>query len=103
SGSQFRPPPPPDLSSTDYATAFNEVKVVGAGDAETSDRDGNGLPDRTADQREIAFFWRDAAGTSYAFGHWNEIAAAVSAREGLDLVQNARLFALLNLAEADAL
>jgi hypothetical protein len=93
SGSQFRPPPPPMLSSTAYATAFNEVKSLGRSDSTT----------RTADQTQIAFFWRDAAGTTFAFGHWNEIAAAVSVTEGLDLVQNARLFALLNMATADAL
>lgn len=93
SQSQFRPPPPPALSSTDYAAAFNEVKSLGRSDSTT----------RTADQTEIASFWKDAAGTSYAFGHWNEIAAKVSVHEGLGLVQNARLFALLNIATADAL
>ena len=60
-------------------------------------------PARTADQTQIAFFWKDATGTSYAFGHWNEIAATASVNEGLGIVQNARLFALLNIAEADAL
>jgi membrane-associated phospholipid phosphatase len=93
SQSQFRPPPPPALSSLDYAIAFNEVKSLGRSDSTT----------RTGDQTQIASFWKDAAGTSYAFGHWNEIAAAVSIQEGLGLVQNARLFALLNIATADAL
>src|SRR5205823_3226183 len=41
--------------------------------------------------------------TSYAFGHWNTIAQGVSADRGLDLAADARLFALLNLATADAL
>src|SRR5262245_56799558 len=50
-------PPPPSLNSADYAAAFNEVKVAGAADAETSDRDSNGLPDRTAEQRQIGIFW----------------------------------------------
>jgi membrane-associated phospholipid phosphatase len=96
SGSQFRPPKQPELSSTEYATAFNEVKDLGG--------DGTTTPSsRTADQTQIAFFWKDAAGTSYAFGHWNEIAAAASVKERLGIVQNARLFALLNIAEADAL
>src|SRR5437588_5754867 len=37
------------------------------------------------------------------FGHWNEIAQQVSAERGLDLVADARLFALLNLATGDAI
>jgi hypothetical protein len=37
-----------------------------------------------------------------AAGHWNTIAADVSAARGTTIVQNARLFALLNVALADA-
>jgi membrane-associated phospholipid phosphatase len=92
-GAQFRPPPPPALSSDDYATAFNEVESLGRVDSTT----------RSADQTQIAFFWRDATGTSYAFGHWNKIAQGVSAERGLDLVADARLFAVLNIATADAI
>jgi hypothetical protein len=92
SGSQFRPAPPPTLDSADYATAFNEVKSLGRVDSTT----------RTDDQTQIALFWKDSAGTPYSFGHWNEIAEGVSVAQGLDLVDNARLFALLNIATADA-
>ena len=93
SGSQFRPPPPPELTSADYASAFNEVKSLGSVDSTT----------RTADQTQIALFWKDAAGTAYAYGHWNQIAEGVSAARGLSLVDDARLFALLNIATTDAL
>jgi membrane-associated phospholipid phosphatase len=92
-GDQFRPPAPPALGSAQYATAFNEVKSLGRVDSTT----------RTADQTQIALFWRDPTASAYAFGHWNEIAQQVSEERGLDLVSDARLFALLNLAEADAI
>jgi membrane-associated phospholipid phosphatase len=92
SGSQFRPPPPPALTSTAYASAFNQVKSLGGIDSTT----------RTADQTQIALFWKDSAGTSYSFGHWNQIAEGVSMNQNLGLVDNARLFALLNISTADA-
>jgi membrane-associated phospholipid phosphatase len=92
-GAQFRPPPPPALDSAEYATAFNEVKDLGRVDSLT----------RTADQTQIALFWKDPTSAAYAFGHWNEIAQQVSVEQGLGLVADARLFALLNLAEADAI
>jgi hypothetical protein len=57
---------------------------------------------RTADQSEIALFWADGAGTETPPGHWNHIAQDVAATRGLSLKENARLFALLNIALADA-
>jgi hypothetical protein len=92
SPSQFRPPPPPALSSSDYATAFNEVKSLGRIDSTT----------RTADQTQIALFWKDGIGTAYNLGHWNKIAAGVSLSRGLDLVDDAHMFALMDIAMADA-
>ena len=92
-GAQFRPPPPPPLGSAEYAAAFNEVKSLGRVDSTT----------RTADQTQIALFWKDPTAAAYAFGHWNEIAEQVSVERGLGLVADARLFALLNLATADAI
>ncbi len=93
SGAQFRPPAPPALDSTEYAAAFNEVFELGRNTSIT----------RTADQTEIARFWADGGGTSYALGHWNIIAQEVSAGEGHDLVGDARLLAQLNIAMADAI
>src|SRR5439155_1701216 len=57
---------------------------------------------RTPDQTEIAQFWADGAGTEMPPGHWNHIAQDVGAAQGNTLEQNARLFALLNIAMADA-
>src|SRR5205807_5754319 len=92
-GAQFRPAPPPALDSAEYAAAFNEVKSLGRVDSTT----------RTADQTQIALFWRDPAAAAYAFGHWNVIAEQVSVERGLGLVDEAHLFALLNIATADAI
>lgn len=91
-GSQFRYDGPPDLTSSEYAESFNEVKSLGAKDSLT----------RTADQTEIALFWADGSGTTTPPGHWNQIAQNVAAAQGNTLFENARLFALLNIAEADA-
>jgi hypothetical protein len=92
SGSQFRPAPPPALDSAEYATAFNEVKDLGRVDSTT----------RTDEQTQIAKFWNDGLGTAFAMGYWNRIAAQAATDQGLSLVQDARVFALLNIAEADA-
>jgi membrane-associated phospholipid phosphatase len=93
SGSQFRPGPPPALDSAEYATAFNEVKRLGSA----------GSTARTDEQTQIARFWNDGLGTAFAPGYWNRIAQGVAADRGLSLVDDARLFALLNIAAADAL
>jgi hypothetical protein len=92
SNSAFRPPPPPALDSAEYAAAYNEVKGVGAANSAT----------RTAEQSEIARFWLGPGGTFTAGGYWNQIAQELTVQRGDSLVQNARLFALLNLAQADA-
>jgi uncharacterized protein (TIGR03118 family) len=91
SGSQFRPPPPPALTSTAYTAAFNEVKDLGRVDS----------TDRTAQQTEVARFWEAKAGTPQIAGYWNEIAQDAAASQGNTLDQNARLFAELNVALAD--
>jgi hypothetical protein len=92
SGSQFRGDGPPALDSAEYATAFNETKTLGRVDSTV----------RTADQTEIAQFWANGGGTATPPGHWNSIAQRIAAAQGNTLVEKARLFALLNIAEADA-
>jgi membrane-associated phospholipid phosphatase len=92
-GSAFRPGPPPALNSPEYTAAFDEVESVGAANSTT----------RTAEQTQIARFWYGAAGTFTAGGYWDQIAQEVAVAHGNSLVQNARLFALVNLAQADAM
>jgi hypothetical protein len=88
----FLPDGPPDLSSQQWANEFNEVKRLGS-------KTGS---DRTPEQTEIATFWADGAGTFTPPGHWNAIAGQLAQEDGLSLLQTARLFAHLNIAEADA-
>jgi PAP2 superfamily len=92
SSSQFRPPGPPSLDSQQYAADYNEVKELGASVGST----------RTEEQTEIALFWADGAGTETPPGHWNSIAQTIADARGNTLEENARLFALLNIAMADA-
>jgi PAP2 superfamily len=94
SSSFFRPNGPPALTSPQYTADYNEVKEIGAVNSET----------RTDEQKEIAEFWADGAGTVTPPGHWNVIAQDVAARgnDMRQMHQKARLFALLNVAMADA-
>jgi hypothetical protein len=87
--STFRPKGPPSLKSSEYTRDFLEVKRVGA----------IGSVYRTADQTESARFWAMSNPGSI----WNRAAASASLRRHLNLSDNARLFALLNIAAADAI
>ena len=92
SSSQFSQSGPPSLDSQQYAADYEEVKELGALVGST----------RTEEQTEIALFWADGAGTETPPGHWNSIAQIIGAAQGNTLEENARLFALLNIAMADA-
>lgn len=91
-GFDLRPMGPPPLTSARYAADVNEVKSLGAANSTT----------RSAEQTLIARFWSDFSYTVTPPGHWNQIAQNVSTNHALSLEQNARLFALLNIAMADA-
>ena len=93
SADQFRPDAPPALDSAEYAAAFNEVKELGSATSAT----------RTADQTAMALYWNNGAGTATPPGHMNLLAQIVAEQQGNTLEENARLFAELNIAMADAL
>ena len=82
-----RPLGPPTLTSAKYAADFNEEKAIGGCDGTV----------RTEDQTLAARFW---AGTALTF--WNRAAASAALQRHTTLSENARLFALLNVAMADA-
>jgi len=83
---EFRPAPPPQLTSDEYTLSFNEVKSLGLISSAT----------RTADQTQIGQFWN---GNIQDF--WNEIAQTAVLAHHLNLEQSAHLFALLNISLAD--
>ena len=87
SPAQFRPDPPPALSSAVWARDYSEVKEIGG---ERSVR-------RTAGQTEIARFWESTMPTIY-----HGLVRSVAAVPGRDVTQNARLFAAVTQAIDDA-
>lgn len=88
----FRPPGPPVLTSEEYAAAYRQVRALGSATSTV----------RTREQTQVALFWADGEGTVTPPGHWNRIAQTVAADRNLTLAEKARLFAVLNVAMADA-
>jgi len=84
---QFRPGPPPALTSDTYADSFNQVKALGIANSTAA----------TPDQALTGRFWNGAIQN-----YWNEIAQTAALRRGLTTAHSARLFALLNLSLADS-
>jgi hypothetical protein len=89
SSTQFRSAPPPALTSPRYARDYNEVKEVGAAASQQ----------RPSDRAAVAEFYNSVL----AVGVWNRVAQQLSAAQGNSLSENARIFALLNMAISDAL
>ena len=85
--SQFRPAPPPALTSDAYLRDYNEVKELGA-------RVGS---KRTPAQTDLAYFWGGNFVTQ-----WNGALRSIVDARKMDIGDSARLFALANLAAADA-
>lgn len=89
---QFRPAPPPAVDSPEHAEEIAFVNKVGARDN----------AERTEYETLAAPFWADDLGSATPPGHWNVIAHDLTRRNQLTVPETARLFALLNLACADA-
>ncbi|WP_425615859.1 hypothetical protein NA78x_005791 [Anatilimnocola sp. NA78] len=93
STSDYHIPAPPKLTSAAYAAAYNEVKEYGALNSTV----------RTADQTEIGIFWAyDRKNFGPPLVLYNQNMADIAMNEGNTVVENARLFALGNVAMADA-
>jgi hypothetical protein len=88
SSSQFRSGPPPALTSKKYTEDYNEVKTFGAADSVV----------RPQDRTDVARFYARAL----ALNVWNQVAQQLSTAYGNSLSENARAFALINMALLDA-
>jgi hypothetical protein len=89
SSDQFRPGPPPALSSATWARDYNEIKAVG----------GRNSAQRTPAQTDIARFWEATGPIIY----YPVVRSAAEGSPGRDASANARLLALAGMAMDDAL
>ncbi|MFL5831514.1 MAG: vanadium-dependent haloperoxidase [Solirubrobacteraceae bacterium] len=87
SAGQFRPAPPPAVTSPRYTDDFNEVKSLGQSTSAS----------RSAEQTQIGRFW----GAGPVQNVWNQIAEMAAGALHTSLAQNARLFAVLDTTLAD--
>jgi hypothetical protein len=84
---QFRPGPPPALTSIEYALSYNESKNFG----------GTNSPYRTPEMADTALFW-----TSAPIMQYNAAFQGLATGRNLSPVQAARLFAMTNIVSVDA-
>ncbi len=93
SAKQFLPPPPLALNSPAYAAALNMTESLGAKNSKT----------RTPQETQIADFWAyDVAGMGPPPVLYNQITQDVALEQHNTLDQDARLFALVDVAMGDA-
>lgn len=85
---RFRADPPPALTSELYTRDYNEVKRLGS----------FASTERTAEQTDIAYFYTDNF-----VAQWNRALRGIATKHLQRTGDSARLFALANLAMADAL
>jgi hypothetical protein len=87
SAAQFRPPPPPALTSETWTRDLNEIREIG----------GLNSTMRSAEQTDIGKFWFLTGARTF-----NPIVQQVAAYKKMNLLDCARLFALVSLAGEDA-
>ena len=88
SAAQFRPGPPPALTSDAWARDYNEVVALG----------GKSSARRSAEQTEIARFWEFSLPPIY-----HGVVRSVANMPAREVTRNARLFAAVTQATDDAL
>jgi hypothetical protein len=88
SADQFRPGPPPVLSSTTYTKAYQDTKIYGSKASSV----------RTVAQTDTALFW----GLGRPTTQYNEAVRKIVKATAMNRIQAARALALVNLIGADA-
>ena len=87
SAAQFRPEPPPALTSALWARDYNEIKALGSATSKV----------RTAEQNAIAQFWATALPDVHM-----GVVHSVAIAPGREVTRNARLYAVVTAAMNDA-
>ena len=97
SADQFRVPAPPGLGTEEYAVAFDEAKRLGGDGVATA-------TERTPEQTETGIYWAYDGTPSLCAPPrlYNQITVHIADQMRSDLVELARLLALVNVAMADA-
>ena len=86
SAAQFLPPPPPSLSSPEWVAGFNEVKAYGGVNSSV----------RSVGQTNVAVFW-----SANVVRQYNGVVRGIVDARQLNLLQTARLAAMVNVVGAD--
>jgi hypothetical protein len=87
SGAQFRPVPPPALTSDTWTRDVNEIREIGSRNSTK----------RSVEQTTIGQFWFVTGPQT-----WNPVVRQLAASKKLDTIESARLFALVAMAADDA-
>lgn len=85
---RFRPDGPDPLTSSAYAEDFAETRDLGRADSVL----------RSPEQTDVAYFWAENP-----YVHWNRNLIGLAEAYGLDVLDTARLFAMVHTAAADAI
>ncbi len=84
---EFAPRPPRRTMSRAYTADFNETGEYGRADSAA----------RTPEQTDVAYFWSENP-----YVHWNRNLAALAFTQQLDVLDTARMFAMVQTAVSDA-
>ncbi len=92
-GRQFLTEGPPALTSERFARDFNETKAVGGAESAV----------RTAEQTQAARLWASVGTSTPFWAVWNQVVGNVARSRALSGLDAARAFALVGMAQHDAL